>query len=626
MTVTGLMCYHSADLSCRLSAISMTVTVHVDCDRADWWFSASFVARTFRPKQLTGLDLTNGVIELCNKLHRVPNLNFVQGNAQALPFSDAEFNVVYNCESAHCYPNVLDFYDEAYRVLKPGGWFCMTDIRLASRVAQTCSELTDTGFLLQSVHGINHEVVRALEITAHEKEAFLLPLMSPTMASAFREFTGMPNSHIFRELMSGRTQYTNYLCQKPLKISPMLVRKRPWYTTYSNSFAAHTHVTSISRLLWHHQQIENNSVPSPVHPDRADVAQHNVSSIESQNIQTQKIEDTMAQQVDNEQQLGHFVSLVKRKVATLLVHDVPVANDQPLMTMGLTSKDMMLLHRLLDGIVDTQLAITSLFEHRTIRGIAGYLSVLDGRSDARCNSPVMTPKEAATRNTLSCPSVIIGMGCVGPGTNKSSALHRPSGLWLLLACGADQLQAAPQSRCDHGSKALPGHFISGAQCFDNIAFSMSGSECKATDPNQRVLLQTAFSTLADACYSKQTAAASHIGVFVGFGLTSWQEIIRDTPHNAWSMHGLMPSAAAGRVAFVLDLKGPCMSIDTACSSSLVAVQAACQSLQHTDTECALAAGVNLHPHKSSWINTGPPLAPDGRCKTFDVSQQQPRTS
>ena len=91
--------------------------------------------------------------------------------------------------------------------------------------------------------------------------------------------------------------------------------------------------------------------------------------------------------------------------------------------------------------------------------------------------------------------------------------------------------------------------------------------------------------------------------------------------NAYTGTGNTFSVAAGRIAYLLGLHGPCLAVDTACSSSLVTVHLACQSLRSGESDLALAGGVNLilSPDSSIFLCKAKALAPDGRCKTFDAA-------
>jgi ubiquinone/menaquinone biosynthesis C-methylase UbiE len=91
------------------------------------------ISRLEEDSQCVGLDLSPKAIEFarehCSSSQRV---TFVQGDAEALPFADAEFDVVLNIESSHNYPHPERFFAEAVRVLKPGGYLVHVDMMTAS--------------------------------------------------------------------------------------------------------------------------------------------------------------------------------------------------------------------------------------------------------------------------------------------------------------------------------------------------------------------------------------------------------------------------------------------------------------------------------------------------------------
>ena len=69
------------------------------------------IARLEEGSQCVGLDLSPKAIEYarehCSSSQRV---TFVQGDAEALPFADAEFDVVINIESSHNYPHRREIF------------------------------------------------------------------------------------------------------------------------------------------------------------------------------------------------------------------------------------------------------------------------------------------------------------------------------------------------------------------------------------------------------------------------------------------------------------------------------------------------------------------------------------
>jgi SAM-dependent methyltransferase len=146
---------------------------------------ASYIVRTLRPTSYTGLDLNPASIDFCRKRHNLSGLDFVQGDAEDLPFADQTFDAVINVEASHQYPHFPRFLAEVARVLRPGGHFLYADSRRYRGIAEWEAALADAPMRLISERGIDDEAMRGLmantrrsqELIRHRVPAFLVGLI-----------------------------------------------------------------------------------------------------------------------------------------------------------------------------------------------------------------------------------------------------------------------------------------------------------------------------------------------------------------------------------------------------------------------------------------------------------------
>ncbi|MEV0493744.1 type I polyketide synthase [Streptomyces atratus] len=200
------------------------------------------------------------------------------------------------------------------------------------------------------------------------------------------------------------------------------------------------------------------------------------------------------------------------------------------------------------------------------------------------------------------PIAIVGVGCRFPGGVTDTDTY-----WQLLTSGVDAIRDIPTDRWDNDSfydeepgkpgtiNTRSGGFLDRIDQFDHEFFGISRREALAMDPHQRLTLEVAWEALENAGRAPSGLAGSRTGVFMGVASSDYVTAqIRQTEDvSAYTSSGAALSFIPGRIAYLLDLRGPNLAVDTACSSSLVAVHQACQSLRAGESDLALAGGVNV---------------------------------
>ncbi|CAJ1510878.1 fatty-acid O-methyltransferase Mtf2 [[Mycobacterium] burgundiense] len=170
---------------------------------------AAYLARALQPSSYTGLDVNPVGIEYCRKTHDVAGLDFVQGDAEDLPFGDQSFDAVLNVESSHLYPRFPRFLEEVARVLAPGGHFLYTDARAAHAIAGWEAALAAAPLRLCTQRVINTEVRRGMATTLQQWQNVIDRVTPRPLRRVVRDFA--PAQRAYDDLGSdGSSEYRMY--------------------------------------------------------------------------------------------------------------------------------------------------------------------------------------------------------------------------------------------------------------------------------------------------------------------------------------------------------------------------------------------------------------------------------
>jgi phthiocerol/phenolphthiocerol synthesis type-I polyketide synthase E len=224
---------------------------------------------------------------------------------------------------------------------------------------------------------------------------------------------------------------------------------------------------------------------------------------------------------------------------------------------------------------------------------------------------------------------IVGMACRLPGARSIEEFWRVlrDGTECIRSYSDEELLAlgVPPATLTSDGFVKAGAILDDIDRFDAAFFGYSPREAELMDPQHRVFLECAWEALERAAYVPDANRA--VGVFAGAGLSTYllfNLLSRpDLAHAVDSfqiMVGNDKDFLATRLSYLLDLRGPSLTVQTGCSTSLVAVHLACQSLLGYQCDVALAGGAAVQvPQRTGYHHQpGGIASPDGHCRPFDA--------
>lgn len=143
---------------CKIVNFTGKKVIDIGCGRGGNLF---YINSCFDTDILVGIDLSYQNILFCKS--KEEKINFIQADAEKLPFGDMTFDVVLNIESALHYPNVERFYLEVERILEKNGVFIYVDIIEKNECQIRKKRLVDIGFDFMCECDYTDDVLRAIK-------------------------------------------------------------------------------------------------------------------------------------------------------------------------------------------------------------------------------------------------------------------------------------------------------------------------------------------------------------------------------------------------------------------------------------------------------------------------------
>jgi ubiquinone/menaquinone biosynthesis C-methylase UbiE len=175
---------------------------------------AHYISRYYNPETYTGVDISSGVIDFCNKFYRVPGLSFKTGRAEKIPVQNNSTDAVVNVESARCYSDISTFFNEVNRILKQEGHFLFADMIEPNELEDIRNRLNESGFKIIKEQNITKNVVKGLEMDTKRREVLIEKKIPGMMKKSFERFAGLKGTERYESFTNGKYEYWSFVLGK----------------------------------------------------------------------------------------------------------------------------------------------------------------------------------------------------------------------------------------------------------------------------------------------------------------------------------------------------------------------------------------------------------------------------
>ncbi|MCX6582473.1 MAG: amino acid adenylation domain-containing protein, partial [Candidatus Aminicenantes bacterium] len=284
--------------------------------------------------------------------------------------------------------------------------------------------------------------------------------------------------------------------------------------------------------------------------------------------------------------------------------------------------------RLKEALPDKKdISVVTLFNHPTVASLVRYLN----REEQEAVSEIKAGMIKSRFESSKIEIAVIGMAGRFPGAKDIDEFwdNIKNGVESIRFFTKEQLeQLGVTADLINNPDYVPAKgALESKEYFDSFFFGYTPAEAEILDPQVRIFHECTWEALENAGYDSFSYEGA-VGLYAGASPNPLWEISPLTSGTFGGSYSEIWNALqfsdkdylSTRIAYKLDLKGPCVTIQTACSTSLVAVNQACWALVNRTCDIALAGGVSvtLQDEGGYLYQEGTIMSPDGHCRAFDA--------